>query len=179
MQSNIAFVLSKSNVIYYLTQKNNPMSTSRATFIVNVLNLTNGYITFNGFPTDWKPDPVEHGGPPVITATIQNFTVDDYNSGTVQPTQLMAVSDCFPSTAVDGETQGQANFNMPDGTLLSIIWHIYYHMDTNNDNYNSITCDNYVLEYLQDDGTTYSTTPYYANSDVNTFTTTIRINEKI
>lgn len=147
------------------------MSTSRATFMVNILNYTNGYITFNGFPTSWAPDPVEHGGPPVINATVKNISPTDNNPTAVQ---LLGVSDCW-TTQVDGETQGQANFNMPDGSLLSIIWHVYYHTETNNDvNYNSISCPNYTVQYLQSDGS-YSTTPYFGQSDVNTFTTTIKI----
>jgi len=149
------------------------MSTSRATFIVNVLNYTNGYITFNGFPTDWEPDPVEHGGPPVITPTVVNITDLD---NTPTPVQIIGVSDCW-TDQVDGETQGQVNFNMPDGSLLSIIWHVYYHTETNNDvNYNSISCPNFKVEYLQSD-LSYSNTPYYSQTNVNTFTATIRISD--
>jgi hypothetical protein len=149
------------------------MSASNANLTVNLVNnCAGGYITFNGFPTTYSPDPVEHGAPPLILPTVKN----DGNTYAI-----FQVSDGFNDPDVeqtDGETQGDAYFNMPDGSILDISWHLYFHPDTNNDDgYQNITCPNYTIQYLQSDGVSYDTAVYWSVTNVNTFKATISITE--
>ncbi|MBK9107587.1 MAG: hypothetical protein IPM92_04185 [Saprospiraceae bacterium] len=140
------------------------MTTSNPTLVLNIINnCVGGYMTFNGFSTDYNPDPVEHGGPPVVLPTILNNGASSL---------AFQVSDCY-----SGETQGESYFNMPDGSQFKITWHLYNHPDSNPDEgYNAISCPNYTIEYLQSDGS-YSTQIYWDITNVNSFSATITIVE--
>lgn len=138
---------------------------SNAKIIVKLTNNTNGYITFSGFSTDSAPNPVQHGCPPVAVSTVKNdgkqvtlFQASAYNSTNWQ------------------QTQGEAYFNMPDGSLLTIKWYGQWHPSTSTDGSNDyVTCSpNYNLEFLQSDNS-YSATTYWDQTDVNTFTATVKI----